>query len=106
VLLSGENTKRDFLFNSDFIDLLTIVLNKFLAGYNPYNVGYGANHTLREVTEIIAKLLNKKITIHYDNEIRPKDINEMTADITKVSNAFNWKPISIEEGLKRIIQTH
>jgi nucleoside-diphosphate-sugar epimerase len=82
--LSGENTKRDFLFISDFTDLLTIVLNKFPAGHNLYNVGYGANHTLREVTEIIAKLLNKKITIHYDNVRRPKDINEMTADITKV----------------------
>ena len=82
-------------------------MNKFSAGHNLYNVGYGANHTLREVTEIIAKLLNKKITIHYDNESRPNDINEMTADITKVSNAFSWKPmISINEGLKRIIQTH
>ena len=105
VLLSGENTKRDFLFISDFVNLLEIILDKFPNGYNLYNVGYGTSHTLREVSEILAKLLNKQITIAYDNESRPGDITNMVADISKVSNAFNWKPmVSIDKGLKLTIQ--
>jgi UDP-glucose 4-epimerase len=106
VLLSGEHTKRDFLFISDFVNLLEIILDEFPNGYNLYNVGYGTSHTLREVSEIMAKLLNKKkITIDYDNEGRPGDIINMEADISKVSNTFNWKPmVGIDKGLKLTIQ--
>jgi len=106
VLLSGEHTKRDFLFISDFVNLLEIMLDEFPNGYNLYNVGYGTSYTLREVSEILTKLLNKKkITIEYDNEYRPGDVINMEADISKVSNAFNWKPIvSIDKGLKLTIE--
>jgi UDP-glucose 4-epimerase len=105
VLLSGKHTKRDFLFISDFVNLLEIILDEFPTGYNLFNVGYGTSHSLREVAEILAKLLNKKITIDYDNECRPDDVINMEADISKVSNAFNWKPmVSIEKGLKLTIK--
>ena len=106
VLLSGKHTKRDFLFISDFVNLLEIILDQFPNGYNLYNIGYGTSHTLRKVSEILAKLLNKKkITIDYDNESRPDDVINMEADISKVSIAFNWKPmVSIDKGLKLTIQ--
>jgi UDP-glucose 4-epimerase len=106
VLLSGEHTKRDFLFISDFVNLLETILDEFPNGYNLYNVGYGTSHTLREVSEILAKLLNKKkITIYYDNKSRPGDVINMKADISKVSSAFNWKPmVSIDQGLKLMIE--
>jgi nucleoside-diphosphate-sugar epimerase len=105
VLLSGDHTQRDFLFINDFINLLTIILNKFPRGYNVYNIGSGTSHTLKEVTEIIAKLMNKKITIDYDNESRPGDVIYMKADISKVSTSFNWRPlVDINEGLKLTIQ--
>jgi nucleoside-diphosphate-sugar epimerase len=105
VLLSGENTKRDFLFIDDFINLLAIILNEFPSGYDLYNVGSGTSSTIKEITEIIAKLLKKKITISYDNDIRSNDVIDMTANISKVSNAFNWKPmIELNEGLKLTIE--
>ncbi len=101
VFLSEKHTSRDFLFISDFLDLVTILLNEFPSGYNLYNVGSGESHHLEEVTQILAQLLNKKITINYDNQIRPGDVTEMIADISKVSNAFHWKPrVGIIEGLE------
>ncbi len=36
--------------------------SKFPTRYNLYNIGYVTSHTLKEVPEITAKLLNKKIT--------------------------------------------
>ena len=32
VTLSGKNTKRDFLFNSDFVDLLLNIIHDFPKG--------------------------------------------------------------------------
>ncbi len=105
VFLSGKYISRDFLFISDFLDLVTIILNEFPKGYNLYNVGYGESHHLEEVTQILAQLLNKKITINYNNQIRPDDVTEMIADISKVSNAFQWKPfVGIHEGLEITLQ--
>ena len=105
VLLSGEYTKRDFLFVDDFINLIEAVLDLFPHGYNLYNVGYGRNYTLKEVSYLLAALLKKKITIHYDNKLRPNDVNEMVADISKVSKEFNWKPsTSLKEGLEATLR--
>jgi UDP-glucose 4-epimerase len=105
VFLSGKHTRRDFLFISDFLELITNILNQFPKGYNLYNVGYGESHDLEEVTRILAQLLNKNVTIKYNDQIRPGDVTNMIADISKVSNAFHWKPrIGIHEGLKITIQ--
>jgi UDP-glucose 4-epimerase len=101
VLLSGEQTKRDFLFIDDFIDLVETILDKFPSGYNVYNVGYGRSYTLKEVSQFLANLLNKEITINSDNEMRPGDMVDVIADISKVSKAFNWKPHTyLEKGLE------
>jgi UDP-glucose 4-epimerase len=100
VFLSGKHTSRDFLFISDFLDLITNIFNGFPKGYNLYNVGYGESHNLEEVTRLLAQLMNKNVTINYNDQIRPGDVTKMIADISKVSNAFHWKPrIGINEGL-------
>lgn len=105
IKLSNEKTSRDFLYISDLIELLDNILNKFPSGCNIYNVGSGTSYTLTEISRKIAKLLNKKIRISYDESIRKQDINEMVADITKISKEFDWKPkIDIDEGLTLTIK--
>lgn len=101
VLLSGKGTKRDFLFISDFVNLVEIILGDFPAGYNVFNIGYGKSCTLEQVAKIIAGILDKKINISYDLKSRPNDIIDMAADISRVSRAFDWKPlIDIKKGLE------
>jgi UDP-glucose 4-epimerase len=105
IKLSNEKTSRDFLYISDFIELLNKILNKFPSGYTIFNVGSGTSYTITEIAKKIANLLNKKIQISYDESIRKKDINEMVADITKISNEFDWKPkIDIDRGLTLTIK--
>lgn len=105
VILNGRDITRDFLFIDDFIRLLTMILYKFPKGYNIFNVGSGTYHTLEEVTHIIAKLLNKDFSIQYNNSHISANVSTMQADITKVSNAFKWKPtINIEEGLRLTVE--
>ena len=107
VTLSGELTKRDFLFIDDFLNLIEIVLEKFPSGYNLYNVGYGKSYTLTEVSQILAKLLQKQIDLHYDHEMRPGDIVDMVADISKLSKWFDWKPsTTLKEGLESTVKNY
>lgn len=107
VVLSGELTRRDFLFVDDFINLIETILNNFPTGYGIYNVGYGKSYLLTEVSLILAKLLGKTISIDYDNQMRPGDIFDMVADITKVSSVFGWKPVtSLEQGLNRTLELY
>ena len=39
VVLSGERTARDFLYVSDLVKLIEIIIKNFPKGYNVYNVG-------------------------------------------------------------------
>ena len=105
VKLSSYKTSRDFLYISDFIELLNKILHKFPLGCNIYNVGSGTSYTITEISRKIANLLNKKIRICYDGTIRIQDINEMVADITKISKEFDWNPkIDIDQGLTLTIK--
>ena len=105
VKLSSDKTSRDFLYISDFIELLNKILHKFPLGCNIYNVGSGTSYTITEISRKIANLLNKKIRICYDGTIRIQDINEMVADITKISKEFDWNPkIDIDQGLTLTIK--
>ena len=100
VVLSGTNTRRDFLYIDDFVNLIRKILINFPEGYNVYNVGYGKSHSLEDILRIIGSITNKKIDIQYDSSFRPNDVVESVANIHKVMKKFGWKPtIGIEEGL-------
>lgn len=104
VRLSGKKVKRDFLFVSDFANLVEKILQDFPKGYNIYNVGYGKSYSLSQVAQTLATLIGKKIEIEISKTINP-DISDMIADIRKVSREFNWKPtIDLKKGLQLIVQ--
>jgi UDP-glucose 4-epimerase len=105
VLLSHRNTKRDFLFIDDFMDLVLQIVNNFPKGYNVYNVGFGKAYSLENVVKSIEKIIKTKVSIQYDKSVRPNDIVEMIADITAVSRQFKWRPkTDIEKGLESIFR--
>jgi UDP-glucose 4-epimerase len=105
VSLNGKNVRRDFLFVDDFVDLIVAILNNFPNGYNVYNVGFGKSHTLEKIAKILADQMNKRIKINYEETNPSPSGTNMQADITKVSEAFRWKPrVTIEKGLKYTLE--
>jgi UDP-glucose 4-epimerase len=101
ILLSGRKIKRDFLFISDFVELVMKILGRLPSGYNMYNVGTGKSNTLEEVAEIIATLTNRKMELRYHRDKRTREITDMVADISKVKRGFNWTPkFSLDDGLE------
>jgi nucleoside-diphosphate-sugar epimerase len=107
VILSSENTRRDFLFIDDFINLIYKILINFPKGYHVYNVGYGKSYSLEDILRVIGSITNKKIDIQYDSSFRPNDVVESVANIDKVMRKFKWRPtIDIEEGLRLTISRY
>ena len=107
VILSKKNTRRDFLFVDDFVNLVHKILLNFPEGYNVYNVGYGKSYSLEDILRVIESIINKKISIEYDSSFRPNDVVEMVADIGKVMKEFEWRPIiDIDEGLRLTIDRY
>ncbi len=104
VILSSRNTKRDFLFVDDFIDLIYKIIKNFPKGYNTYNVGSGKSYSLEMVVEIIRQILNVDVDIEYDSSMRPNDVVDMLADITHLEKLYGWKPqIDIKSGLNLVL---
>jgi UDP-glucose 4-epimerase len=107
VLLNGKNVRRDFLFVDDFVNLTVAILNNFPNGYNVYNVGFGKSHALEKIAKILANLMNKRIKINYEGAYPSPSGTNMRADITKVSEAFRWKPgVTIKEGLRYTLESN
>jgi UDP-glucose 4-epimerase len=104
VILNGSRLRRDFLYIDDFVELIPKILANFPAKYNVYNVGYGVSHNLRDVAINIGRLMNKEIKIQCKRN-KANEIMNMSADISKVSREFDWKPkINLDLGLKLIVQ--
>jgi UDP-glucose 4-epimerase len=107
VILSNKNTRRDFLFVDDFVNLIHKILHNFPEGYNFYNVGFGKSYSLEDILRIIESIMNKKISIKYDSSLRPNDVSGMVADIGKLMKEFEWRPtIDIDEGLRLTIDRY
>jgi hypothetical protein len=51
-------------------------------------------------------LTKERIDLQYEPSLRPNDISEMVAHISKVKKKFDWTPvIDIEEGLNLTINS-
>jgi UDP-glucose 4-epimerase len=104
MVLSGLKTRRDFLYVDDLVELIIKIIDNFPNNYNVYNVGYGVSYNIGDVAKRIALLLNKEVKIQYKKS-KENEILDMTADISKVSKEFDWKPqIDLHSGLKLIVK--
>lgn len=106
VILSNRNTRRDFLYIDDFIDLIRKILFNFPKGYNAYNVGFGKSVSLEKVIELMKNILSLELRIEYDRTMRPNDITDMVADIKKLEKEYGWKPkVNLETGMKLTLES-
>ena len=70
-----------------------------------FNVGTGKPISIKEIAEILAKLINPKITPIITNQFRPGDIRHCFSDISKISTNLGFKPqYSFESGIKELVE--
>jgi len=96
--------KRDFIYIDDIVDAYVKAINYSIKGVEVFNLGSGISTSIKEVTEIISKYINEDFKVVFSEERRKNEVLETVADIKKVRNSLNWKPlVSIEDGISLMI---
>ncbi|MHA7733106.1 NAD-dependent epimerase/dehydratase family protein [Nitrosopumilus sp. S6] len=103
VLIVNKNSKRDFLYVDDFVDLILKIINHDWK-FEIFNIGTGMSFSFEDIINKIEDITAKKLNLDY-TEDKNTAINEIKADITKIQEKTNWKPkIKFEEGLRKMLR--
>ncbi|MEG1639323.1 MAG: GDP-mannose 4,6-dehydratase [Ruthenibacterium sp.] len=85
------SAKRDFTDVRDVVCAYELLAEKGVAG-ETYNVGRGEAIAIQEILNRIIALSTKKIAVEVDAaKLRPVDVPEIRADITKLHTATGWQ---------------
>jgi len=94
---------RDFVHIDDVLDFTFLLMDTVKDG-SAYNIGSGKLTTFIELIEVFCKFAGYKPTIKPLID-KPVGVHSRYADMSIVSNKFNWKPkISLEQGMRRVYE--
>lgn len=90
--------RREFLNVDDLADACLFLMDQYNSK-EIINIGYGEDYTIKEISEIIKKIVDYKGEILWDTS-KPDGTPKRLLDSTKLFN-MGWKPkIKLEDGLK------
>jgi len=103
--LGNIESSRDFTYVSDTARGIILALGEKRAVGHTINIGSGVDIKIKDLAFLIAKLMEKEISISTDAErYRPYDVQRLCCSNQKAEELLGWKPrVSIEDGLKRTI---
>ena len=103
VTIWGTGTpRREFLHADDLADALRFLLENYESP-EIINVGYGEDVTIRELVQIIARVVGVEVEILFDTS-KPNGTPRKLLDSTRLQ-ALGWKPrISLRDGILRTYQ--
>jgi len=103
ITIVNKNSKRDFLYIDDFVDLI-LKIKDYNCKFEIFNVGTGVSFSFNDVIKKIEYITSKKLNLNYLEDDKTF-IGDIQADISKIKEKLNWKPkIEFEEGLKKILK--
>ena len=90
---------QEFMYIDDLADSLVYLLNHY-ADPTPINVGMGQGTTIRDLDEIISKVVGYEGTLHWDAD-RLDGMPKRMLDSSRLT-ALGWQPsVSLEDGLAK-----
>ncbi|MHB2153636.1 GDP-L-fucose synthase [Calditrichota bacterium GD2] len=106
ILWGSGKPRREFLYVDDLADAIFFLMNNIDArdlydqGITHLNIGTGEDLTIRELADIIKKVVGYEGEIKYDTS-KPDGTPRKLLDVTRL-HELGWKhKISLEEGIKR-----
>lgn len=105
IVLGNLQTKRDFLYISDFLSAINLLLETNLNGCNKFNIGYGKSISIQDLCNKLFRISQKKLPLESDSTlIRNNDIIELVCNNSKLKQ-LGWTPdLTIDEGLSQAFQ--
>ena len=89
---------REFLYVDDMADACVFLMNNY-SGNETVNLGTGKELTIKELTELVAKVIGYKGQIKWDTT-RPNGTPRKLLDVTKLHNLGWQHKVELEEGIK------
>ena len=99
VLWGTGSPRREFLDVDDLADACIYLMDNY-DGSEIVNIGVGKDITIRELAELIAKIVGYQGKIRFDTS-KPDGTPRKLLDVSKLSS-LGWQPtIGLEEGIKK-----
>lgn len=106
--LGNLDAKRDWGYAGDYVKAMWLMLQQDKP--DDYVVGTGINHSVKDFVEAAFKaagIENSEKYIKIDPKfMRPADVVELKADITKAQKKLGWKPETDFESLVKMMVEH
>jgi nucleoside-diphosphate-sugar epimerase len=105
ITIYGDGSQtRDFMFGSDAgkayaeLGVADNIIGKVI------NIGTGIRYPILKIAEDILRMLNIKVPVKKDMNLKPGEASHLVADPTLLQKTLQWKPaVKWEEGLEKTI---
>lgn len=107
IKLGNLTPKRDFIHTHDMATAVITMMDNLQSGFHTLNLGSGTEYSVTEIVAAFERQLGESIAIEVDEtRVRKVERMHLLADVSKLK-ALGWTPkISIDEGVKTLIQEH
>lgn len=96
---------RDFVHVGDVADAFATVLESDLEIWGAFNVGSGRPITIRDMADVLARLLGRTIEPEILGRYRVGDVRHCYADISKIERVFGVRPTrDFEAGMRELVE--
>lgn len=106
IVIKDDRPKRDYIHVTDIVEAVILALQTpdTQPTLRTYNLGTGESHSVKEIIEIVRTLSEHEVDYECTREIRPNEVLDTVADITKIKKELHWTPkISLIEGIKSMM---
>jgi GDP-4-dehydro-6-deoxy-D-mannose reductase len=92
--------KRDYIHLDDLVGGLIKAMD--YKEFAVFNMGSGKSYSVKELIDLVLLVAGKNLPVFSDQKIRPNEISDTIADISKARQLLGWAP---ETDLKKGIET-
>ncbi len=96
--------RRDWLYVEDLVDAMSAACHA-PSGYNVYNLGSGASHSVAELIRIVQDVAKTRLPVRSKATVRDNEIDDTVADIGRARAGLKWAPrTTLEEGVRLCLE--
>lgn len=102
IAVADLSPRRDYIFITDLIDFLLRTTFRREGGI--FNVGSGSSWGVGDIIAMVNELLPVPKLVHTNGLLRPEEVADVVADISRARNTFGWEPlVTLRDGLKKTL---